>query len=124
MSTFKNSIPRRKYRERAQPHNREHLGLLEKKKDYRQRAKNYHQKEDMINRLKTKADLKNEDEFYFKMMKGKRNEEGKFVEEDSDSDFDEKDYRASLKAENYSVVLHQRSIVEGVPIPLHRKYKS
>ena len=33
--------------------------------------------------------LKNEDEFYFKMDKGKRNQEGKFVEdEDSDSDFD------------------------------------
>lgn len=52
----------------------------------------------MINKLKVKANLKNEDEFYFKMNKGKRNEEGKFVEEsDSDSDFDEKDYRASLK---------------------------
>ena len=31
------------------------------------------------------------------MNKGKRNEEGKFVEDDSDSDFDEKDYRESLK---------------------------
>ena len=51
----------------------------------------------MINNLKLKAGLKNEEEFYFKMNKGKRNEEGKFVEEDSDSDFDEKDYRASLK---------------------------
>jgi hypothetical protein len=43
----------------------------------------------MLNKLRLKADLKNEDEFYFKMMKGKRNEEGKFVEgDDSDSDFD------------------------------------
>jgi hypothetical protein len=31
-------------------------------------------------------------------MKGKRNQDGKFVQDDdSDSDFDEKDYRASLK---------------------------
>jgi hypothetical protein len=71
----------------------------------------------MINKLKVKANLKNQDEFYFQMMKGKRNEEGKFVEGDeSDSDFDEKEYRTSLKTENYGIVLHQRSIVEGVPI--------
>lgn len=33
----------------------------------------------MLDKLKVKADLKNDDEFYFKMAKGKRNEEGKFV---------------------------------------------
>lgn len=124
-STFKNRIPKRKYRERAQPSGREHLGLLEKKQDYVARAKNYHQREDMMNKLKTKANLKNSDEFYFKMNKGKRNEEGKFVEEDdSDSDFDEKDYRASLKTENYSIVNYQRSIVQQVPSLLPRKSKN
>lgn len=88
-STFKNRIPKRKYRERAQPEGREHLGILEKKQDYQKRAKNYHQKQDMLNKLRLKADLKNEDEFYFQMMKGKRNDEGKFVQnDDSDSDFD------------------------------------
>ena len=78
-STFRNRIPKRKYRERAQPEARQHLGLLQKKKDYKQRANNYHKKRDMIDNLKLKANLKNEDEFYFKMTKGKRNEEGKFV---------------------------------------------
>ena len=75
----------------------------------------------MINELKVKANLKNEDEFYFKMLKGQRNEEGKFVEEDSDSDFDEKDYRLSLKTENYGTVRHQRSMIERVAILLCRK---
>jgi hypothetical protein len=31
MSTLKNAIPKRKYRERDQPKRREHLGFLEKK---------------------------------------------------------------------------------------------
>jgi len=50
------------------------------------------------------------------MMKGKRNEEGKFVENDdeSDSDFDEKDYRASLKTENFGIVQYQRSMTQQV----------
>ena len=124
-STFKNRIPKRKYRERAQVSGRQHLGLLEKKQDYKKRAVNYHKKEDMINKLKTKADLKNEDEFYFKMMKGKRNEEGKFVEEsEDDSDYDEKQYRRSLKTENYGVVKYQRSIVQKVYNGLCRKWRS
>jgi hypothetical protein len=60
------------------------------------------------------------------MAKGKRNEEGKFVREDSDddSDFDEKDYRASLKTENYTTVLHQRSVVQGVPLFTCRESRS
>lgn len=77
----------------------------------------------MLNKLKLKADLKNDDEFYFKMTKGKRNEDGKFVEQDdeSDSDYDEKDYRRSLKTENYGIVKYQRSIVQNVPLPPPRK---
>lgn len=80
-STFKNRVPKRKYRERVQPSDREHLGFLQKKKDYKVRAKNYHAKQDMINNLKLKASTKNEDEFYFKMLKGKKNEHGVHVEE-------------------------------------------
>ena len=121
-STFKNVIPRRKYRERAQPQHREHLGLLEKKKDYKARAQNYHKKEDMMNRLREKATLKNDDEFYFKMIKGKRGDDGKLLLDDEDSDFDEKDYRASLKTQNYGIAMHQRSVVEGVGKIKHRKW--
>ena len=70
-TTFKNLIPRRKYRERSQPEARQHLGILEKKKDYKARAVNYHRKQDKLNRLRLKAGLKNEEEFNFKMIKGK-----------------------------------------------------
>lgn len=65
---FRNaSKNRRVHRERSQPANRQKLGPLEKKKDYRLRAKKTHQKEDLIKKLKEKAALKNPDEFYFGM---------------------------------------------------------
>ena len=123
-STFKNRIPKRKYRERVQPAGREELGFLQKKKDYKERAKNYHQKEDMLNKLKLKASTKNEDEFYFKMLKGKKGQDGKHIQEDDDSDFDEREYRAVLKTENYSLVNVQRATIQKVCDRLCRKYKN
>ena len=44
-----------------------------------------------------------------------------FVVDEDDSDFDEKEYRASLKTENYGIAMHQRSIVEGVQSFLFRR---
>lgn len=40
-SAYKNMIPKRMYRERRQLKSREHLGLLEKKRDYKRRAKDF-----------------------------------------------------------------------------------
>lgn len=95
------------------------MGLLEKKKDYKQRAKNYHEKEDKLKLFKQKAELKNQDEFYFKMLKSKKNEDGKIEMDSDDSDFDEKEFRAALKTENYNIVKLQKSIVERVFICLN-----
>jgi len=67
MSGLRHVLKTRTYRERAQPASRAHLGLLEKKKDYKLRAKDFHKKEDAIKKLRQKAALKNPDEFYFKM---------------------------------------------------------
>lgn len=65
------SIHRRNHKERGQLANRSKLGLLEKHKDYVQRARDYNSKKDRIKRLKEKASLKNKDEFYFGMVNGK-----------------------------------------------------
>ena len=50
---------------------RQRLGLLEKHGDYVKRAKDYHSKEDRIKKLREKAALRNKDEFYFGMVKGR-----------------------------------------------------
>jgi U3 small nucleolar RNA-associated protein 11 len=62
---------KRQHRERAQPANRQRLGLLEKHKDYVKRAKDYHSKEDRIRKLRQKAAERNKDEFYFGMISSK-----------------------------------------------------
>ncbi|PQQ10409.1 putative U3 small nucleolar RNA-associated protein 11 [Prunus yedoensis var. nudiflora] len=69
MSSLRNAISRRAHKERAQPESRKKFGLLEKHKDYVERAKAYHSKEETLRRLKEKAAFRNPDEFYFKMIK-------------------------------------------------------
>ncbi|KAJ8423615.1 hypothetical protein Cgig2_015704 [Carnegiea gigantea] len=71
MSSLRNAIPKRAYKERAQPHSRRKFGLLEKHKDYVIRAREYHKKEETLRRLKEKAANRNPDEFYFRMIKAK-----------------------------------------------------
>lgn len=69
VSAFKNAVRRRTHKERAQPYSRSKLGLLEKHKDYKLRAKDYHRKQDHLDHLKSLAAFKNPDEFYHKMIK-------------------------------------------------------
>lgn len=54
-NAMKNYIPKRTYRERGQLGRRAHLGILEKKKDYLVRSKDFHQKEQVIKNLSQKA---------------------------------------------------------------------
>ena len=67
MSSLRNAVKRITHKERSQPQARSHLGILEKKKDYRVRARDYHNKEDRIRSLREKAAMRNPDEFYFGM---------------------------------------------------------
>lgn len=68
---------RKVYRERGQTDERAHLGLLEKKKDYKVRARDAHRKKEVIDSLERKAAFRNPDEFYHKMIKAKK-VDGKF----------------------------------------------
>lgn len=67
MSSLRNAVKRITHKERSQLRKRQHLGILEKKKDYKQRAVDYHEKEDRIKAMKKRANMRNPDEFYFGM---------------------------------------------------------
>jgi len=61
-------VNQHEHRERSQPESRQHLGLLEKKKDYKQRSTDYQTKRNVIRELKKKALDKNPEEYYFNMV--------------------------------------------------------
>eukprot|EP00542_Grammatophora_oceanica_P011778 CAMPEP_0194045122 /NCGR_PEP_ID=MMETSP0009_2-20130614/16492_1 /TAXON_ID=210454 /ORGANISM="Grammatophora oceanica, Strain CCMP 410" /LENGTH=256 /DNA_ID=CAMNT_0038689879 /DNA_START=9 /DNA_END=776 /DNA_ORIENTATION=- len=67
MSSLRNAVKRVTHKERAQPKARAKFGLLEKKKDYKERAIDAHRKRDRIQALMQRKALRNPDEFYFGM---------------------------------------------------------
>ena len=68
---IRNILPRRMYKERGQLSDRQHLGILEKRKDYKRRSNDFKHKDKIIKSLKLKAELRNPDEFYHKMHSAK-----------------------------------------------------
>ena len=68
---LKDAVKKRTHKERSQPGSRQKFGLLEKKKDYLLRARDFHKKERAIKTLRRKSQDRNPDEFYFAMEKAR-----------------------------------------------------
>ena len=67
-AAFKKAIRSREHKERSQLAVRAKLGILEKRKDYVLRARDYHRKQDTLKALKIRARNRNPDEFHFGMI--------------------------------------------------------
>lgn len=119
---LKHVVHRRVHLERSQPHDRRgRVGqFLEKKADYKKRAKRYHVRENIIKDLAAKARFKNEDEFNFKMINGRLGEEGQVILETQDGankrKFDRKTrfkYELANVDRNKFILTHKRNIVKN-----------
>mmetsp|Transcript_3399 Transcript_3399/g.7189 ORF Transcript_3399/g.7189 Transcript_3399/m.7189 type:complete len:284 (+) Transcript_3399:230-1081(+) len=77
MSSLRNAIKRVTHKERSQPRSRSHLGLLEKKGDYKKRSDNFHKKERRLAAMGARAANRNPDEFYMAMHNAEIDHNGK-----------------------------------------------
>jgi U3 small nucleolar RNA-associated protein 11 len=106
MSSLRNAVKRIAHKERSQPVDRQHLGILEKKKDYKKRAIDYHRKEERIKAMKEKASMRNPDEFYFGMHNSKV-QNGKHRSTDDYRDLDPEVVKV-MKGQDLSYVRMQK----------------
>ncbi|CAK9436267.1 uncharacterized protein LODBEIA_P08250 [Lodderomyces beijingensis] len=76
MAKLVHNVQKKQHRERSQKASRSRYGLLEKKKDYKLRAADYHKKQAALKALKEKAKTHNPDEYYHAMTKKRTDDKG------------------------------------------------
>lgn len=76
MAKLVHNVQKKQHRERSQTQDRAKFGLLEKKKDYKLRAADYHKKQAALKALKQKASAYNPDEYYHAMTRKRTDDSG------------------------------------------------
>lgn len=76
MAKLVHNVQKKQHRERSQTLDRARFGLLEKKKDYKLRATDYHKKQAALKALRAKASNYNPDEYYHGMTRRKTDDRG------------------------------------------------
>lgn len=109
MSSLKNASKSRQrlHKERHQPSSRAHLGFLEKKKDYQERARNFKINKDTIRALKKRALERNPDEFYFHMINS-RTEDGVHYEKPKEEESTEEQIKL-MQTQDLKYIQFKRS---------------
>uniref|UniRef100_A0A0R3RKV7 U3 small nucleolar RNA-associated protein 11 n=1 Tax=Elaeophora elaphi TaxID=1147741 RepID=A0A0R3RKV7_9BILA len=125
MSSLKRSskVGQRIHRERPQPESRIQFGLLEKKKDYVRRARDYNYKKEKLQRLRQKALSRNPDEFHFHMVRSHVGEDGVHHENTPEPDEDTLVQKKLKNLEDLKYVRHRLSVenqkIEKLRATLH-----
>lgn len=100
-------IQSKAHRERSQPSSRKKFGFLEKHKDYVERSTDYKKKQKLVKTLKSKANERNPDEFYYNMHKSQVIDgiHTKLINNSLDPDTIK-----LLKTQDLNYILHKKSI--------------
>lgn len=109
-SSLRNAVKRIAHKERAQPSDRKKLGLLEKHKDYVERATDFKKKKKYLDTLRKKASERNPDEFYFKMHNSKV-KNGKHVDLSQTTNLDSETIKL-LKTQDLGYIIHKKTLDE------------
>lgn len=103
MAKLVHNVQKKQHKERSQTLDRARFGLLEKKKDYRLRAADYHKKQAALKALKKKAAVYNPDEYYHAMTRRKVDDRGILIT-DRDSEVLSVDQVKLLKTQDVNYV--------------------
>ncbi|GMM38478.1 rRNA-processing protein [Saccharomycopsis crataegensis] len=108
MPKYVHDIQKKQHKERAQPQERKRLGLLQKKKDYKLRAKDYHDKQERLRILREKAANRNPDEYYHSMTSRKTDSRGVLVTDRESSESISVDEAKLLKTQDVNYIKTKR----------------